>query len=1192
MDNRDAPDAPYDLGVLFVHGIGQSVQGETLVHFGEPLRAAIERLASVDAADPAGRSRSVDVVSAWLSAPAGEGPARAELHIENIAADPAPATESRPAASRWLLAEAWWAEKFPTPTYAQIVSWSLGVLPATLVAHFDRRFRRIGFAFVRALRGTTAPAAGLLAFVRLLMEGVVVTAVLACTPLLVLAICGLLVLGLAPFETTRKLAASLQRKLAATVGDSYVFMQQRITAATICTSVQERLEWLAARCRRVAIVAHSQGGAIAHRVLRGPVTAPCDLLVTFGSGLAKLAEIERGDTARGQGALWFAAFGALLAALGVALFMALGWHASPGVAGLLQGLVVSFVVLEIGAVALVVAMARVADAASADTPAAGTSTPSSPSSPSSTPTMPTLRSGVRPLRPIAFALCVGAAFALFLAAGTWTWASLWPDAPLAAMLGLGMACAYEGLTAWHGESGRSIDPERQWLRDRALFIQDFEFRNRKLRWYDLYASADPVPNGHLLDDFEPPGLISVPVRNRHSLIGDHTSYWQAKDDFVHRVTRLLLDEAGIAVRPVYAHRAARRRVWRVGWLAAARWVLGLAALVLAAQWLAGSPAWLASLAESLTAPAAPAGPDSSARWGGALRAAAPAIAAFALWTVMFGLLQLAWRRWDRAEVDSYVQRHDYRLGAPGLGWTLAPAILMSGVALLAIDEGTTAAVSLLIAAVLIAGATGTRSARAVLRRLSRSGTADELAELDRANLRPRCARALQARDKVALTSIGRQLEGLDDDLARQALHTAAFDLGHANAAWALGRLHDEAARRLSDAAAKQQQRQLAIDAFVRGAALGDPLSARWAAYALERQGDEPRALELYRRAFELGDAAAAHSVGLQLMKRGLKDEARRVYEDGIRRGDSLCAAFLAGHFEALARDAAGDAATALNRQAAQMYRTAFEMGQVTAARQAGDLLRRIGDIVAARRAYALGTQLRDTSAALRLGKLEQEEEEDLDAAYSAYKSVIRLDTLGADAAEALVGLGAVLEKLGRLNAARGRYREALWIRNGRHASAQAGIALTRLLAPLGHAGRAEGLQALQRASTLSPTLAADTYVAFLKPHETAEIEALTPAQVDGLSANGLVALARLLKYDAPQRARTLLERAFAMDTYSGTAEAAAELHSHLVLAADHEAATRLIEATLARGPYFATQVAELMEQRGASAGAAELRRRL
>lgn len=114
-----------------------------------------------------------------------------------------------------------------------------------------------------------------------------------------------------------KLAANAQRLLAATVGDSYVFMHQSITRATICARVRRRLEWLSTRCNRIAVVAHSQGAAVTHRVLRDRVTAPCDLLITFGSGLSKLTEIERGALRHAQGWMIGAIALAALAAAGV-----------------------------------------------------------------------------------------------------------------------------------------------------------------------------------------------------------------------------------------------------------------------------------------------------------------------------------------------------------------------------------------------------------------------------------------------------------------------------------------------------------------------------------------------------------------------------------------------------------------------------------------------------------------------------------------------------------------------------------------------------------------------------------------------------------------------------------------------------------------------------------------------------------
>ena len=1181
MDATDAPEPLYDLGVLFVHGIGQSAQGETLVHFGEPLRAAIERLAAPAVGPNAPATPDLArVTSAWLSDADAARPARAELRIDGVAPRGPAQGAAAATSSRWLLAEAWWAKKFPTPTYAEIVSWSLGVLPATLVAHFDRRFRRIGYAWVRAWRDGDSALALLAATARLLLEGVGVVLALALTPLLLLAIGALLVLGLIPLATTRDLAASLQRKLAATVGDSYVFMHQRVTAATICTAVQERLEWLAARCRKVAVVAHSQGGAIAHRVLRGPVTAPCDLLITFGSGLAKLSEIERGDASRGQGALWFASFGALLSAACVGANLWLSWQAAPGALGLLEGLLMPFTLLELGGVVLIFLMARLAGASSAAAVPGAAQPP-----------QVAARTGVRLWPPLAFGIVASAVSALYIGAGDYTLDALWPEWPLMTALGFGLASAYEGLTAWQGHSGRSIDPERQWLRDRELFLEHFEIRHRRMYWYDLYATADPVSNGHLLDEFDPRKPHSIEVWNRDSLLADHTTYWQSDDDFVHRVADALLYESGLATRPLLAGRAARRRAWRVRWLAAGRRLIGFAALALAAQWSASTPDWIASKAGDWL-PAVYAVDGSRRAWAEALQAGAPSLAAIVVWLLLMGALQVGWRIWERHEIDDYANGRDYRLGPPGLWFTLAAPLLMLGI-VLHLFGGTRGVVALLGLLLLTAAAWRAWPAlRHKAVRESRSGTGAGLDALDLVALRAQVAAATRRKDKVALTQLGLSLAGLDDALARQALHSAAFDLRHANAAWALGQFHDRAAELAGSDADRDRELRLAIEAFRQGADIGDPLSARWAAYKLDDVHDKTGAQEMYRRAFDLGDADSAHAVGLRLIKQGRRDEARQAYLDGVRRGDSLSASALGGLFESDANAADGAAALPLYRQAADLYRVAFDLGDVSAAVLAGDLLRRrLRDIAGARKAYAAGVRLRDAFAALRLGQLEHHEEDDFDAALPAYEAAIRLDTLGSDAAEARLGLGEMLEARGRLRAAKGRYREALWTPRGRHVSAQAGLALARLLEADGYRGEKEAQQALERASTLEPRIAADAYLAWLDKHyKEEEIAALTPEQIGGLGTLGLLRLSRLLRNDEPQRARALLEEA-ARRPDTDASEAIAELHGELYAEGATEALARLLDSTAARDPWFVGKVADAMKERGHGPAADALRAR-
>lgn len=80
--------------------------------------------------------------------------------------------------------------------------------------------------------------------------------------------------------------------LTGVLGDSYVFVQNHIQQAAILTKVRSDLQWLAERCESVVVIAHSQGAAIAHRVLRRADPANVRLLITLGSGLAKLEELE------------------------------------------------------------------------------------------------------------------------------------------------------------------------------------------------------------------------------------------------------------------------------------------------------------------------------------------------------------------------------------------------------------------------------------------------------------------------------------------------------------------------------------------------------------------------------------------------------------------------------------------------------------------------------------------------------------------------------------------------------------------------------------------------------------------------------------------------------------------------------------------------------------------------------------
>ena len=84
-----------------------------------------------------------------------------------------------------------------------------------------------------------------------------------------------------------------------------------IQRAAILDRVHAAYKWLEAKgCAEVAIVAHSQGAAIAHAMLQERTCERARLFVTFGSGLHKLRLMED-SLARASGTVWIGSLSAV-----------------------------------------------------------------------------------------------------------------------------------------------------------------------------------------------------------------------------------------------------------------------------------------------------------------------------------------------------------------------------------------------------------------------------------------------------------------------------------------------------------------------------------------------------------------------------------------------------------------------------------------------------------------------------------------------------------------------------------------------------------------------------------------------------------------------------------------------------------------------------------------------------------------
>lgn len=643
-----------------MHGIGTQPRCETLVRWGDAL---VDVLAAVRCprAATAGPEPLLRVLVE--EARAGDG----------TSGEPAEATlllcDADGGEERWLLVEGWWADAFPPPTYRELVSWSVRAAPWSIVLHVAQRYwhsARAGSTWVRGW-----------ALARAIVE---VLLALAMSPLLVALLTATLLVGALPVPQLRSLILAVQSALTATVGDSLAFVESPLRAALVRSRVRAALARLAEHCERTVVVAHSQGAAVVLEALGGmgdapaqevaarqPPVPPPHTMITLGAGINKLValrEAHRFDQ-RKEGNPVTRALWALLAAVIVG-----GWLVLAFLGGSLDG-----VALLRSVVALAVVLAGVA-------------------------LLPALVERGLKVRPawrrspwaarVLAGYLVAAAIAIYLAAERFA-PALWP------LYFLTMALAF----LWIALGTLLREETRVQLAEGVRRPPGVEC------WVDVYAVADPVPNGRTWvckgNEIE-----SVRIWSEGSTFADHTSYWRNRDEFVLRVVRECAAAAGspwVAAlpRPDAADGGSGRAALRVGDLWRARWLNRLLWLgVLALGWSAfreliprleglpaGLPLWVAEAVRSLVLVAC----------------AAAAI------LVTSALLRWTWRRWVRAEQDALLAG---RAPEEAASWRLLALMAMgvllcvpTAVALLLIDVGrrgmTLAAWGREVAGTLLAG---------------------------------------------------------------------------------------------------------------------------------------------------------------------------------------------------------------------------------------------------------------------------------------------------------------------------------------------------------------------------------------------------------------------------------------------------------------------------------------------------------
>jgi tetratricopeptide (TPR) repeat protein len=971
----DVPE--YELGVLFVHGIGESARADTLYEWGHALAHTMR--------DWLSGTHVVRLRQTVTVAPSDDPdqPPHAELEIGSVlgARFPGSPNESR-STSRWLLAESWWGGILRPPSYAGLAAWAFRAVPLTLVSHFDRKFRRAAFD-VQASPVLLQQAAGLL---KLVYGGMQMLAGLLLVPFVLLLVLLALILGLLP-GPTRRAAAWIQRLLASYVGDSMVFVGNDVVAAEIFTRVRTDLEWLVPRCQRIAIVAHSQGGAVAHEVLRRFPRLPADVFVSVGSGLRKLSEIRRAEHNENQWLLLASALGALVASVGLVGAAAIhfppfsGWVEVPdaefrwfAVTAVLGGLIAG-VMLTVSALIAPRIVTRWAS----------------------------IGSGKARWLVFGVDVCVGAV----ILALAWRVPRLLGNGDLYAffhfLLAGGTVLSWISAGAWRHSAGRSIARSEQLKLDEVAFRSYFQL-GQPPEWYDVFAPKDPVPNGALLDDLLPGSMNTRQVRNLDSVVGDHTTYWKNRDGFVWRLAHVLvrlcdldpftLDGTG-GRGEARRGRVSRRREWRVLNLTLLRRAIVGTVALLAWQWWRGAPPGLAAVLQDANARIA-ADPRVSA-W---LPAYTPTAVASPAGVILlaagaglaYAVVRLVWNLWNGIEAARGIAGE--REGRSAVGGPACLSLWLAIVSVALWAGGVPVESPAAEAAVVRASVFAALPAGPLAYPLAAAVT------LLVVYLAYWLLRGLGESDPVRFFRLLRAVEpdadGDAGDWAYDARLRREAAAGDANAHFQFG-LKAESEKRFADA---ERHWGLAHER-------GHPFAAMYLGWRWQRSGQPVERIEaLYREQIARGHVAEyAYWLGNLLMALGRSEEAAEVYRQGgdaageasgpagARRGDTRCLVELASYHERkgdggrqLARKYLHEAVAAGRSDplvhladlevrdgrpevAIELYQEALDRGVRRAVVPLGRLLTALGERDAAVRVYAEGVRYGQPDAAMSLGEL-------------------------------------------------------------------------------------------------------------------------------------------------------------------------------------------------------------------------------
>lgn len=273
----------HEVGLLFVHGIGQHRKGS---HLEEAASAVVSYLEHPT--EPESRPHKIQVSNTRLG---GDLPASTEIHFSIGASDAGQQS--------WLVAESWWSDAFSPPSATWTLGWLVRRAPQLITSRSVESLVRTWnwwwnwpLSYWRIVIAMVWVAASFpLSVVFVLVLGAVVT-----------------LRALIPMASVKDAIGQLEVILTGFLGDSLVFAEDPVRRNAMVHVVEHDLDWLERSCTKVVIVAHSQGAAVALEALERR-NKPVDTFITFGAGIGQLSWIRSlGHSVRREAyAMWAAA---------------------------------------------------------------------------------------------------------------------------------------------------------------------------------------------------------------------------------------------------------------------------------------------------------------------------------------------------------------------------------------------------------------------------------------------------------------------------------------------------------------------------------------------------------------------------------------------------------------------------------------------------------------------------------------------------------------------------------------------------------------------------------------------------------------------------------------------------------------------------------------------------------------------